>query len=339
MQLDGHLLHRWQSGRRRYAIERHYRLRRFHPKVLFSLCMSRAIYALSNSAPLDSTTITAVNRFIANARTPGLDVPRGTNTYTLAMDYCAVIRTVLDYLHRTTLLSLHEKSATVIDPASNLSWRFLAYEDDSGQLHRWSFVDYIDIDEITRQGHSWEVVGDAVVAKAPMTLHLVSIGQVRNNRRNSPWCRAFKSPAIAGMFKFQRRDGTPVTDNWKPIYFADNTASNASAWVDAMLADNAVEPLIRHIPLTEPSPAHAQNFLRDVMYEHAQILASGVESDHFNPMSLPMCRAACDTPYTCPHQNVCYDLETTLETCGLYDKISPRSKVQEVRKVQEMQNV
>ena len=323
MTLNGHKLALWQRARRRYAIENAYRYRRWHPQSLFSFVMRHAIFQLSNGGDLELISNSAVNQFLGAVKQPGLDVPQGTNTYTLAMDFASCIRTILEYLSRLTLLTLCERETISI--TDNLNWSMLAHEDESGVLHRWKFVDYISQDEIVRELHSWEVIGDIVVAKSPMMLHLVSIGRTHNSRRLTPWCRAYKSPAIVGMYRFQKKSGNPLEGDWKPVYFADNPKSKAPDWIDLMLEDNAAEPLVQHIQVKEPDQIHADNFYRDLDYEYNQLSSSGIDSTQpvFDPMSLPMCRTACDTPYICPHQLVCYSTKLTLANSGLYDRTPP----------------
>jgi len=339
MILDGNKIAQWQRGRRRYAIETRWRYRRWYPQSLFSHIMRGAIVDLSNGTDIATCSNTAVNRFLAYVKQPGLDTADGINTYTLAMDYCATMRTVLEYLSRLTLLTLRSMGTTAI--TEDLAWSFLSYADESGVLHRWKFIDYPpNADDIMKELHSWQVIGDVIVANAPMMLHLVSIGKTQGSRRLSPWCRAYLSPTIKGMTKFQKRSGEALTGNWKPIWFADNPKSSASDWVDSMLEDNAAEPLVQHIAVKEVEQIHVDNFYRDLNYEYNQILASGVESNSFDPMTaLPMCRTACDTPYVCPHQLVCYSTKLTLANSGLYDKITRKKLTTEESNCRQEQTV
>lgn len=286
--------------------------------------MRPAVFALSNGLSVSDVSTSAVNRFLSCVKQPGLDVAQGTNTYTLAMDFAATIRNVLEYLSRSTLLTLTQHPA--VDLGEGLTWGFLSQRDESGVLHRWKFLDYITDDAVMKELHSWPVIGDIVAARAPMVVHFVSIGQTRNSRRVSPWARAYKSPTILGMLRFQKKSGEALTENWKPVWFGDNPKNSAASWVDQMLEDNAAEPLIRHVPVREPDPVHAVNHLRDVRYEYRQMLNAGVDSNTLDPMTLPMCRTQCDTPYVCPHQQVCYSTKLTLENSGLYDKI-PRKTI------------
>lgn len=320
--MNAHTLHTWQSCKRKHGIETLYRYRRWHPIVLFSACMRRAIHELSNGLDVSKVSTAAVTRFFNAAKNPGLDTSEGTNTYKLAMDLCATMRTVLEHLSRTPLLVLRDIPAV---PVLNTMWGFLSQQDDSGTLHRWHFVDSVSQRTIIKTLHSWEIISDIVIAEAPMVVHFVSIGETRDSRRVSPWCRAYKSPAIANTYKFQRKRGGALVGDWKPIWMSDNPDAKPSAWVDAMQADNACEPLVQHINVKEPERAHVRNFYRDLQYEYAAMQRA--QYDNADPFSLPMSRPACDTPYTCPHQSVCFNTESsiiTLETSGAYEKMPPK---------------
>jgi hypothetical protein len=322
--LNAHKLATWQRGRRLYAIEQTQRYLPWHPTALFSTCMRHAIFHMSSGMPREEATQRAVSLFVAKCKSPGLDTRYGTNTYTLAMDFCATIRTILAYLERITLTTLTEIAPVNIPhtyiPDLNISWSFLSHVDEAGILHRWVFVDRIDEDRIFKELHKWETIADIIVYGSPMMLHLVAIGQTISGRRYSPWCRAYKNPVIAGQIRFQKRKGH-LTDNWTPIYFADNPKNDPDHWLDQMLEDGAHEGLMFHKTVGEPEPSHVEHFYRDMRYEAKQMLSMDVSK----PLDLPMCRVSCDVPFACPHQVVCYSLTATFENSGLYEAIENRS--------------
>lgn len=327
LRLSGHLLSLWQRGRRRFAIETAFRYRRWHPQSLFTACMRRAIIQLSNNIPVESAATSACTYLLAQAKSPGMETASGTNTYTLALDFCATIRTLLEYISRTSVLTLTSPKDVVLP--NGALWSFLSHADESGALHRFVFTDYLSDDEVYKQMHSWEVIGDIVAAQAPMTLHMFSIGRTHDSRRHAAWCRAYKSPAVANLIRFQKKSGNALQGDWKPIYFADNPANRAEVWVDQMLDDNAAEPLHQHVQVKEPSELHSANVYRDIDYEANQILSAGYgpanpDNISVDPFDLPMCRTQCDSPYLCPHQSVCYSATPSISALlasGLYDTL------------------
>ena len=281
----------------------------WRPQSLLSACLRQAIIHLSNGQALNEVTARAVNYFLAVTKNPGLDV-RGVDTYTLAMDYCAIIRNVLEYLSQLTLLSLRE--IPPVSLTSSLQWQFLSHRDESGTLHRWKFVDYIN-EDITDELHSWEVFGDIAAAEMPMELHLVAIGQRKQQHQHSPWCKVYTHPKLLNVFRFQKKSGDGLEGDWKPVWYNQNQ-NNPKQWVDLMISDNIVDNLIRHVSVTELPQEHLDLFMRDVLAE-AETMEAVYKTE---PKKLPMSRYACDNPYPCPHQLYCYT-NATLDSAGIYE--------------------
>lgn len=315
--LNGYTIGQFQRCKRPHAIARTHRLSKWRPQSLLGACLRMAIFSLSNGFEIEKVTSDAVNYFLSNARNPGLDVT-GIDTYTLASDYCSIIRNVLEYLSRLTLLPLHEVSP--ISLSSTIYWQFLSHMDETGSLHRWKFVDYIE-EDFTPELHSWEVFGDIAAADVPMTLHLVAIGQRRAQHQHSAWCKVYAHPNLANVYQFQRRDGGKLQGEWKAVWFSGNSQNNSKDWVDMMLRDNAVEGLIKHISIKEVSKEHQDLFEKDALIEGE--LMEQIHKAKMDPRDLSMSRYACDHPYTCPHQLYCYT-NAKLENAGIYE-----SKVKE----------
>ncbi len=316
MLINGYTIHSWQRCKRRYKLEQTYRYKKWAPSVLFSAVMRSAIIALSTGVEKQLVTINTVNNFLKQVREPGLIQAEGIDVYKLAMDYTAMIRTQIEYFSRMSLLTLSKPKQVLI--SSNVSWSFLSQADESGVLHRWRFVDFINDNSITTDLHSYELFADLALSGMPMTLHMVSIGRRDHDHHVSPWCKAYKSPAM-NMYKFQKKSGSGLSDNWKPIYFADDIDMDPSTWVNQMIEDNIIDNLVQHINITEPSDVHVLNLKRDLNYE-----LMGILSNYTVPWyELPMSRSACDSPYVCPHQELCFSLNPEAELAGnpLYEKL------------------
>lgn len=305
--LDASSLTTWQRGRRRWALERRYYPVKWHPKSLLDACLRHAIFHTSSEKKSSTEAAQdAVNRYLALAADPGLDIVSG-DPYTIAMDYCAMIRTIMEYIGRLTLLVLGEPKPVPILP--DLTWKPIAFQDESHTLHRWITVDAWDEDAIAREIHSWFVFGDVAACQAPMMIHPIIIGQIRNGRRASPWARAYKHPAIANVHRFQKTDGSHLDGDWKPIYFADNRDNDPKTWVDLMLGDKLM--LVKHVPINMPAQEHIDSFHAEVI-EEAQAMRGYLDR---NPLEIPMCRVSCDGPRPCAFQEVCYRTgPVTIET-------------------------
>lgn len=307
--MNAHLLTLWQTCKRRYRLERDYEYKRLYPNILMNALLRKAVFELSSGMDKHLVTTRAVNTFLTTARDPGLELPDGVDTYIIAMDYVATLRTVIEYLSRLTLLSLNTIT-------TQHKWSCSCFRDESGVLHRWKFVDYLTNENLIREAHSWHVIGDMAAMESPMTLHLISIGRREKSRRVSPWCRTFRSPAVA-LFRFRKQDGSPLTGDWKPIWFSDNPDSDPEDWVDLMQSDRLFSDgkLVRHIDLKELSEYHVVRFRETVRFEGDQVARFREHPWYV----LPMSRGACDNP-PCPHQEVCYsgEPEKAVKGNGLY---------------------
>ena len=317
--VNAHQIGLWQRCKRPYLISRTHKYDLWRPQSLLAACMRLAILNLSNGKSLEDVQVTATNNFLSYSRTPGLDV-HGIDTYTLAMDYCSIMRNVLEYLSRLTLLNLVEIPPIQISPS--VTWQFLACRDESGILHRWDFIPYLpDKDGIITELHQWDVFGDVAAYDSPMQLHLVAIGQRNGCHQASPWCRIYSHPRVANIFRFQKRSGTQLEGEWKPLWFAGSKLNNSKTWVDLMERDNVIETLVKHVNITQVTEQDKKNFLRDILYETSTMQAtSGLE-----PRDVPMSRYACDHPFICPHQQFCYS-SLGLDEVGVYIKKSKEER-------------
>ena len=295
MTLSAHSLTTWGRCPRRWIFESQWRPRRWHPKALFDTILRRSILALSNGAPKQRVTLDAVAEYQRIAANPGLDIL--TDPWTLAGDYCAALRTILEALSRRTLLTLHPGPRVTL--CDGLEWQVATWADDSGVLHRWATVESIDSDSLARELHSWSVFGDIAAAGVPMVLHLVEIGSVRNGHRHSPWCRIFKHPAIPGRYKFQSTQGRRLSPGWQTLWLAEARDQDVGTWVDLMESDGL--DLMRSVNVTQPDPRVISAWREQVTRESGRMDA---EAD---PFSILMRRESCDWPVPCPWQVVCYN--------------------------------
>ena len=289
MTLSASSLTTFQSCARRFSLEREYRALRVRPKVLLEEILRYAIVDLSHGRSVKDVTDEACTQFLERAARPGLDTLH--DPFTLARDLCALMSNVLEYLSRTVLLTMK--------PAKGDSqWSMSSLVDESGALHRWITVSRWDEDARYRELHSWAVFGDCCAAQQGMWLHVIEIGEARKGHQHSPWCRAYKHPVIAGHFRFRKHDGSSLKGEWKPVWFQDSDQNTSRAWVDLMQADNI--ELIHHLQIRDPLPEHVSQFHRELSaeYSRAESLPGWTQ--------VPMSRAACDMPYMCPWQPICY---------------------------------
>lgn len=316
------MINEFQSCRRKYLLSRKWRPLRWKAKILMDACLRQGILDLGNGKQLKDVITDATTRFMNTGASPGLDVA-GRDPYKIALDACALLETVLTVLSRKPLLTLKPiPSKTITD---GLEWAFLAHADERGHLHRVITVDRFDDDRLSQELHSWYVFGEVCMARKPMHLHFIEIGQLRDGRRHSPWTRAWQHEHFSNRIKFQRKGNKELQGAaWKPIFLADSNNHNAETWVDAMAVDDVPNSLIHDVEVTVPVNEHIKAFLRDIKTEATQM--QQWEASINNPMFVPMSRGACDVPFACQFQACCFSpqIDVDIRSLGLY---KPRSGV------------
>jgi|HubBroStandDraft_5_1064220.scaffolds.fasta_scaffold38287_2 hypothetical protein len=290
---------------RRYKLETEYKVLRERPRAVLDRLLRAAILNISNGADAAHEAEEASTRLLEQAARPGLDIP--TDPYTLCRDFCALIHNVCEAVSRLTLLTL---TLPPIVP----NWTLSSPVDESGLLHRWLTCERWDLDTQYRELHSWAVFGDCAALATGMWLHIIEIGRQSKGHQHTPWCRAYKHPAIHNHYRFRSVEGGPLQGDWKPVWFQDSKYNEPKGWVDLMEADKL--ELITHVLVREPGPEHVAQFHRELAVESARLGSLPTWQD------IPMFRPACDSP-PCPWDMVCYGKPgTPVEAAGGYVKIN-----------------
>src|SRR5208282_2701036 len=262
--LDALSIGTYQSCRRRLLLEADYRVVRVRPKLLFDELLRGGVEALAGGADPVQVAASATARFMEQAADPGLDIPLG-DPYRIVRDWCAMLDTVLRSVARGPLPVLHAPPPRVLN--ASVSWRYSAWADDSGALHRWVTAAAWDDDALARELHSSWVVGDIVMARTPMVVHVVEIGSQRDGRRASPWARAWRNPDLPNTnFHFRTKNGHRIK-GWKAVYLADIAHPDLDAWVEQMWREGAAQPLLRTVDVRVPSEAACVDAERQVLLE------------------------------------------------------------------------
>lgn len=314
--IDANTLTEFQTCRRKFLLSRQWRSLRWVAKILFDTCLRWALVELSTGRKVEEVALEATTRFMNTAANPGLDI-QGHDPYLIATDYCAMLETILHAFSRRSLTKMSDHPTVTM--GQELEWSFMSHLGEDGFLHRWISCDRMDSDRLAQEAHSWKCFGDIAAARLPMKLHVVEIGQMRDSRRHSPWARAYKHDYIRGKIKFIRKGNKSLQGEvWKPIYLADSEAYDAKAWVDIMEEEGVPDTLIHEIELTVPENQHLKEFRRHIRTEADQM--QQWQSQVINPRAIPMSRSACDSPFPCSFQAVCYApaVDVDIASLGIY---------------------
>ena len=160
---------------------------------------------------------------------------------------------------------------------------------------------------MVREMHSWSVIGDIVMARAPLVLHVIEIGRQLKGRRASAWARGWKHPGLPNLkMRFRRTDGSSF-QGWKPVYAADSSDMDYDEWVDKMWEEGAAQSLVHHVTAEAPIDSIADRAMREILQEGNAMRELITERDSSPWSVLPMSRNACDAYYPCPFQLCCYN--------------------------------
>lgn len=322
--IDAASLSAWQACRRRYLLNSSWHPKRWRPRSLLSACLRDAIYAVSNGADPVTAAKDARVRFMQTAADAGLDTEPGADPYRLAKDYCAVMDVVVRSVARLILLTV--QPAPDLELEFDTRWRTLGWADDSGALHRWVFVDRVDTDRMLSETHSWYVAGDVMLARVPMTLHFIEIGQTRKGRFRSPWTQAYRLPALRNSdYHFRAKSGAALKGQWETKYLADDAYADVDEWAERAWTEGAAVSWMQHVNVTVPDEeacAAATKMVRDEAREMRKAV-EGQWSREWHQYA--MARGVCDGPFLpCVFQNLCYAPQPVqIEKHSLYVRRSP----------------
>ena len=330
--IDAASITAWQSCRRRYLLSSAYYPHKWRPRSLLSSCLRSAIYEVSNGADPVTAAKDARVRFMQTAVDAGLDMPPGGDPYQLAKDCCAIIDVVPRCVAKLILLTV--QPAPDIELEFDTHWHPLAWADDSGGLHRWVFTDRTDADRIHAEAISWYVAGDVMLARVPMTLHFVELGQMRKGRLRSPWTQAYRLSALRNSdYHFRAKSGAALKGQWETLYLADNVHQDVDEWAERAWTEGAATSWMRHVDVkvsSEDACALTTKMVRDESREMRKALDSQWSRGW---QQYAMARGACDGPFIpCVFQPACFAPQpVTIDKIGLYTKRSPTYDVSQAK--------
>lgn len=300
----------YQECRRRFLLSEDWWLARWRPKSLFDSCLRAGIFALSQGEDPRKTISEAQYRFMTIAADPGLETVE--QPYQLSKDCCGMMATILTYVSKLVQLKLHRPKQVML--TGTTSWEFNSWTDDSGQLHRWMTADGWTDKDLIREMHSWRVMGDLVMSKCPMILHVIETGRLSSGRPATAWVRGYKYPTVPALrMRFESGEG------WKPVWFTE-TSGTAEEWVKLMMAYKIPEKLVHHITINVPAESVCDNAVAQVVAEGMAMREMARDKEGITYDMFPMSRNSCDAyGFPCPYQNVCYvDKPVDIGSLGLY---------------------
>lgn len=291
----------WHRCRREYVLHTEWQPRKWKPKSLLAHCLRKAIVAVSSGIDPAIAARDACTLLVQHAGDDGLDMPPLTDTYRLGQDMCAVIEIVTRCLTKLVLLELRDAPDLEID--NGIIWQTMASADESGVLHRWTFVDKLNWDTRVRELHSWYVAGDLMLSRTPMTLHFLRVGHIHEGRWRSPWTTAYTHPTISRMgYHFRTPTGREFK-GWEPIYLSDDKTLNLDEWADRCFDEGQARMLMEHAQVAVPTDNECAAVTREIINEAREMR----HVQGWDWRGFAMQRPACDRiGGPCSFQTVCY---------------------------------
>jgi len=315
MELDAASIDAYQRCRRRHVLAADWRYARWRPRSLFASCLRHAAAALAAGTPSDAVATDAVTEFMTAAADPGLDV-LGVDPYRVARDWTAMLETVVLTLGMVGVGRCENVPTASLMP--NLTWRFGSQRAADGTLARWVVTDRWDEAALTRELHSWWTMGDVAVARRPMRLRVVELGQSRQGRHTGAWSRAWRHPGLRHLpLRFRLATGKPPKD-WKPVWLADLSDVDAADWAEQAWREGATRDLLHEVEVRVPSDATCEDTVRQMVAVAGEMVALAGADWREQPMS----RGACDGPFVpCPFAAACYTENlVSVDSLGLYNR-------------------
>lgn len=316
--LDALALTRWQSCKRQGTLSQNWRMFRHRPKSLFDALLRNKLKRLAQPSPPDGRTLAREFRieFMSAAADPGLDVP-GDRCYKEAKEWCAIGAIILRVLAQTPypLRFLRD-----IDCGQGISWNPLSLGIDStGMLHRWITVERWDAPALLREMHSWVTMGDIAMLSAPMQLHVIVLGQMKDGYHRSAWGRRWRSVHLPHRKPhFLSPTGKPLRPpHWQAEFLSDFAVPERESdeWAQQAQAEGAIAPLLQNAVVERPGEAACRDIRRQIV-----AIAQEIEAAKSTPWyEYPMSRGACDGLRPCIFQPCCHsESPREPESVGLY---------------------
>ena len=312
--IDAQRIGDYQECRRKFLLGEDWMMARWKPRSLFDSCLRKAIFRMSTQGDVKAAVDEAQFNFMQLAANPGLDTKY--DPYRISKDYCSMLATVIHYLERVILLKLRRVPDVMM--SSSVSWRVSSWADDSGQLHRWVIASDWDEKDLPRELHGWRTMGDLVVTRQPMMLHVLEVGRSIKGRPYSPWVRGFRHPTMPTLkVRFKRSQGQDF-NGWHPVWLSD-TRHDVKEWVELMLRDKITEDIVHHYTVNVPADEVCDSAVQQIISESMAMREMVRDRDAIRYDLFPMSRNACDSISPCPYQNVCYvDKPVDIGELGLY---------------------
>jgi hypothetical protein len=227
------------------------------------------------------------------AASPGIDIS-GENVYACAMNLANLADIILTAIRKPDEKPWHEESIQ--------NWTsYLSPEGD--KLRRLVIVSHWSQDRHYSECRNWFTFGPMAAFRLPMDLVVLIIGNERNGRRHSHWCKALLHPANKKQLRFRRRVGNTsggFKESWVEIWREDHEEISRETWLNCMLADDVLRDCCFTIHMPQMPPEQCQYYM--------ELAARKMEMVQAMREKPPLQLTGCDFPVKCQFLKPCHDI-------------------------------
>jgi hypothetical protein len=206
-----------------------------------------------------------------------------------------------------------------LTPDPMLAWTSSAFLDPAGTcLRRVLCVSHWNEERKLSETRSWYGLGEVCHYGLPMKMAVAIIGQMREGRRHSPWCKGLLHPSGNGLLKFKKqvRGSTEgFKDSWKITWREEHAEIDRQKWLQAMLDDDVLRENLFTVDIRVPGEPEVTR-IRDMVARKMEALAAlqGLPEKQLT---------GCEGPISpCPFRVCCWsDPETSPDVGWRFDRL------------------
>jgi hypothetical protein len=219
-----------------------------------------------------------------------------------------------------TALRKPSEPAWIASTPNTPGWTSSAFLDAAGtHLRRVLCVSSWNDERHLSEVRSWYGLGEVCQFELPMQMAVAIVGQMRNGRRHSPWCKGLLHPHVRGLLKFKKQVRSTTEgfkDTWQVAWREEHAEIGREKWLEAMMQDDVLREHLFVVDIPVPGENEVMR-IREMAQRKLEALARLSE--------LPEKQlTGCEGPiHPCPFRICCWaNPEATPEHGWKFDKLT-----------------
>lgn len=245
---------------------------------------------------------TAGDHVMTLAAERGIDI-EGSGVYPIALHTASLADLVTTMLRQDAIWGRPADKAT-----GTANWVSSAFLNQSGlRLHRVLMVDRWSEERSKAERHAWKTLGEQSVYELPMTIHVIVLGQRRDQKHHGAFSKGYLHPH-GRMLRIRKRSGESFSGKWTIAWREDHDTISREKWIAQMEADGALQDSLFTIACEPPAPKLASE-IRLLAENKLQKIKDTTGIPDLNP-------GVCWWPVPCPFSGCCWQFQKPSERNG-----------------------